>query len=159
TFSESLNPNTINGNNFALFAGNTRLSVSVNRSSDNRTVTLSTTLPAASTITVVATSDVKDLSGNSLVDFRSQFSTVAAIDTNRPQVVSQRPGNGANAVATGDRVVLFISKPMNVSTMSGALHISQNGVLVNGTTQVSGNGQVIQFTPSSPWLNNALIQV
>ncbi len=48
---------------------------------------------------------------------------------------------------------------MNAATIPGALHISQNGVLVNGATQVTDNGQVIQFTPSAPFQNNALIQV
>ena len=65
TFSESLNPSTINNNNFGLFAGGNRLSVSINRSADNRTVTLSTTLPFASVFSVVVTADVLDLSRQS----------------------------------------------------------------------------------------------
>lgn len=56
-------------------------------------------------------------------------------------------------------VILYVNEPMNTSTISGALHISQNGVLVNGTTQVTDSGQVIQFTPSTPFQNNALVQV
>jgi hypothetical protein len=159
TFSESLNPNTINSNNFALFAGNNRLSTSVNRSADNRTVTFFATLPVASVITVVVTQDVLDLSGNHLVDFRSQFSTVAQPDSDRPSVLSQRPGNGASSVPLNSSVVLYVNMPLNAATVAGALHISQNGVLVNGTTNVSGNGQVIEFTPAAPWQNNALVQV
>src|SRR6185369_7988104 len=84
TFSESLHPNTINNNNFGLFAGSNRLSVGVNRTADNRTVTLSTTLPFATVISVVVTADVQDLSGNHLADFRSQFTTAAQPDTDRP---------------------------------------------------------------------------
>jgi len=159
TFSESLNPNTINSNNFALFAGNNRLSTSLSRSADNRTVSFFTTLPVPSVITVVVTQDVLDLSGNHLPDFRSQFSTVSQPDTDRPSVVSQRPGNGASSVPLNSSVVLYVNMPLNAASVAGALHISQNGVLVNGTTNVSGNGQVIEFTPAGPWQNNALVQV
>src|SRR5260370_40470409 len=48
---------------------------------------------------------------------------------------------------------------MNAATVQGALHVSQNGVLASGTTQVSNSGQVVVFTPSAPWQNNPLIQV
>jgi len=44
-------------------------------SSDNRMVTLGLNLPAASTVEVVVTHGVTDLSGNALVDFASQFTT------------------------------------------------------------------------------------
>src|SRR5215471_3898888 len=99
TFSESIDPNTINNNNFGLFNGNTRLSVSIGRSQDLRTVTLNPgTLPDNSTIFVVATSGVTDLSGNALTPFQSQFSTVPHADATRPSVSGQRPNNGATGV-------------------------------------------------------------
>jgi hypothetical protein len=41
----------------------------------------------------------------------------------------------------------------------GALHVSQNGVLIAGTSSVSANGQAILFTPSSNSAYNATIQV
>ena len=63
TFSESVNPNTVNANTVALFAGPTRLSPALTHSLDNRMVFLATTLPANSTITVVATSGITDLVG------------------------------------------------------------------------------------------------
>ena len=77
TFSEPLNPATVNNTTFALFGGATLLSTSVNRSADNRTVFLTTTLPPLSLITVVATGGVTDLSGNALADYASQFVTGA----------------------------------------------------------------------------------
>src|SRR5262249_7424096 len=98
-------------------------------------------------------------SGNRLADFRSEFTTAVSFDTNRPSVVSQRPGNGASGVPLSASVVLFVNKPLSPSTITGALHVSQNGSLVNGSIQVTGNGQVIQFLPAAPWQNNALIQV
>jgi hypothetical protein len=44
-------------------------------------------------------------------------------------------------------------------TVPGAVHISQNGILVSGTTTVSGGGETVVFTPSVPWQYGALVQV
>jgi hypothetical protein len=54
---------------------------------------------------------------------------------------------------------LFASAPLNPSTVDGALHISQNGVIVSGATQLLSNGQAIEFTPSSAFSPGSLIQI
>jgi methionine-rich copper-binding protein CopC/phosphohistidine phosphatase SixA len=160
TFSKSLNRNTVNGNTVGLLVNGSKLGVGISVSADNRVVVLNTgTLPASSTVTVVATTGVTDISGNALSNFESSFSTASAFDTTHPAVVVQRPGNGATGVPVNSSVVLYVNEAMNAGTVQGALHVSQNGVLASGTTQVRDNGQVIVFTPSAPWLNNALIQV
>jgi hypothetical protein len=161
TFSKSLNPASINSNTFGLLAGGISLPVQFFTSSDNRTVTLNASgnLPAATVVTVVATSGVTDLAGNSLADFRSQFTTAPAFDTAHAFVSSQRPGNGSTTTNLNSSVVLFMNEPLDASTVSGAFHVSQNGVLANGQVTVKDNGQTIEFAPSQPWQNNALIQV
>ncbi|MDQ2695336.1 MAG: Ig-like domain-containing protein, partial [Pseudomonadota bacterium] len=159
SFSESLNPNTVNGNTLTLFANGQRLFPSVTRSADNRTVMLSTFLPAASTIAVVATSGVQDLSGNRLADFQSTFTTAASFDVSRPQIISQRPGNGATGVPLDSSIVLFASEPLDPATVAGAVRVAQNGVLVGGSVQVPGDGRSIEFIPDAPFANNALVQV
>jgi hypothetical protein len=159
TFTESLNPATVNDSTFALFAGGYQLGAEVSRSADGRTVTLTTPLPPASVVTVVVTNAVTDLAGNRLANFLSQFTTAPALDLGRPSVVNQRPGNGVYAAPLGAGIVLFVSEPLIPSTVNTALRIIQDGVLVEGTIQVSGNGQTIQFVPSVPWTPNAMIQV
>jgi large repetitive protein len=161
TFSKSLNARTLNPSNLALLANGGSLPIgTINVSADNRTVTISTgTLPASTVVTVVATTGVQDLSGNALANFESSFTTTVAFDTTQPAVVTQRPGNGATGVPLSSSVVLYINEPMNAATVQSALHVSQNGVLAAGTTQVSDSGQVVVFTPSAPWQNDALIQV
>src|SRR5262249_50638694 len=79
TFSESWNPATVRGETFALFANGTGVGTSLQRSSDNRTVTVVSNggLPEDSVVTVVVTSGVQDLSGNGLLDFVSEFTTGA----------------------------------------------------------------------------------
>ena len=158
-FSESLHPNTINSNAFRLFANGSTLFPSISRSADNRTVTLTTTLPASSDIAVVVTDGAQDLSGNPLADFLSSFSTGPGFDTGRPSVVTQRPGNGASGVDLTTSLVLHINEPLNATTVAGALHLSQDGVLVSGSTSVSPDGRAIEFIPNAPWDHNALIQV
>jgi hypothetical protein len=160
TFSKSMNRSTINGNTLALFANGSKLSTAIYASADNQVATLTVgMLPPSSRVTVVATTGLTDLVGNALANFESSFTTAAALNPTHPAVVTQRPGNGATGVPLNTSVVLYVNAPMNVSTLQGALDVSQNGVLVSGTTQVTENGQVIQFTPSIPWTNGALIQV
>jgi hypothetical protein len=43
--------------------------------------------------------------------------------------------------------------------VSGALHISQNGVILAGSLQFSANNQSILFTPGSSFTPGALVQV
>ncbi len=160
TFSEALEPGTVNSNTFTLFANGSRLSPSVSRSLDNRTVTLTTTLPANSTIAVVATSAVQDLAGNALADFTSTFNTGPGFDSGRPFVATQRPRNGASNVPVDQSLVLLMNETLDASTVPGALLVSQNGVLVNGAvTTVTPDGRGIEFVPAAPWENGALIQV
>jgi hypothetical protein len=48
---------------------------------------------------------------------------------------------------------------MNASSIAGALYVSQNGVLITGTTYVGSNGQSIEFTPSSALSAGAAMRV
>ena len=152
TFSKSINPATITASSVNLLNGDVPINPATSISRDNRTVVLNYnggTLPAGATLTVTATHLITDLSGNALADTTSQFTTTPAVLTSAPTVISMRPGNGATNVPTSTVITLFTSAPMNSSTISGALHISQNGVVISGTTNVGSNGQSIEFTPSS----------
>ena len=159
TFSKPLNPNTITSSNFALFNGVTRLSPSINRSADGRTVTLTQTLPASATIAVAVTHGVTDLVGNPLTDFQSTFTTAPTPPSGHPNVITMRPGSGATGVSATSPITLVTDTPLNQSTVAGALHISQNGSLVGGSLSFSGNNQTILFTPTSAFAAGALVQV
>ncbi len=159
TFSESINPTTITPNTLALFNGDTPLGYSYTISADNRTVVLNYALPAGATITVAATNLITDFSGNALANTTSQFATTPPVSNSAPSVISMRPGNGATNVAASTVITLFASAPMNAGTLTGALHIAQNGAIVSGTATVGGNGQSIEFTPSSALNAGATVQV
>ena len=161
TFSESIDPTTISLSTVNLFNGDIPLNPSISISQNNRTVVLNssgTALPAGATLTATASHLITDLSGNALADTTSQFTTMAVV-TSAPSVVSSRPANGATNVPANTVITLFTSAPMNPGTISGALYVSQNGVLVSGATTVGGNGQSIVFTPSSAFSAGTPIQV
>ena len=159
TFDKPLNPSTVNATYFHLFNGSTPIGTSVTRSADGRTITLTGSLPSGALINVVATSGVTDLVGNHLADFSSSFTAAVLPPTAAPSVVTMRPGSGATGVAANSPITLITSAPMNAATISRALHVAQNGVLVSGTTQLSATGQSILFTPAAPFAAGALVQV
>ncbi len=159
TFSKPLNPSTINNSTFNLFNGTTRLNPSVSYSADYQVVTLSQGLPNNATITVVATSGVQDLAGNALADFSSTFTTVQLTSGTRPSVTGERPGSNASSVPASSSIVLFVNEALNPSTVNGAFNVSQNGTIVPGTVALSGNNQVVTFTPAAPFTAGAYVQV
>src|SRR4029450_11205433 len=126
TFSESISPTSVSGNSVVLFAGSTRLAPGIARSTDNRMLFLSMTLPLDETITVIATSGVTDLSGNALTPFTSTFRTGAEYDVTRPQVITQRP-TGSNVGPTTP-ITLFLNDAVNPATIPGGLFVSQNEI-------------------------------
>lgn len=160
TFSEPLDPSTVNDNNFALFANGIHYRPSVSRSSDSRTVWLtpSSNIPANSVISVIATNDVRDLAGNSLADFISVYST-SVTDTGRPSVHSIYPGNGSSDVDRSSTIVFYSREPLDVASVTSSMLVSQNGVLIDGTVNGTNNGMVFEFTPLQPFASGAVIEV
>ena len=162
TFSKSINPATINSSSVNLLNGDVPLNSAISISRDNRTVILNynnSTLPAGATITVTATGLITDLSGNALPATTTQFTTTSAVSNAAPSVISMRPGNGATDVSANTVITLFTSAPMNTGSIAGALYVSQNGVLISGTTTVGSNGQSIEFSPGSALSAGASMRV
>ena len=158
-FSEALNFNTVSAQNFTLYNGFTNLDASVNRSADNRTVTLTTTLPYSSTITVAVNTTVQDLEGNFLASpFSSTFTTETQPLTSTASVTQMRPANGATGVPINDTVTLYFTSPLSAATIPGAFYVTQNGVLLSGSVVVSGDGRSAVWTGPG-FQNSAYVQV
>jgi len=160
-FSKSMNPNLLNVNTVALLANGQQQYFTARMSADNRTLLLSNlNLPASRLITVAIPHTATDLSGNALADFTSTFTTGPAYSSTAGNVSNQRPANGAtNVPISTSPIVLFANKPLSLSAITNALHISQNGQLVSGTVSLVDNGETIEFTPSAPWQNGAVVQI
>src|SRR6266404_5688392 len=162
TFSKSINPSTITANTLALFNGDTALGFNYTISKDNRTIVMNYnggTLPAGATITIELTSGIQDLSGNALANTSSQFTLTTLLSNSAPYVVAMRPGNGATNVPASTLVTLFTNTAMNPATVTGALHVTDNGVVVSGSVQLFSNAQAIEFTPGASFNPGDLIQV
>ncbi|MEW6996033.1 Ig-like domain-containing protein, partial [Colwelliaceae bacterium MEBiC 14330] len=159
-FSESLNASSVNNTNFKLYANGAIISPNVTRSSDNKTVTLRGTWPAGTSISVIATDDIKDLSDNALSDYVSLFTTsVVDSDNARPSVSRLYPNSGATNVPNNTTIVMYTSEAMNESTLAEAFHVAENGILVEGTLNLSASGQAIEFTPDNAFAEGALVHV
>jgi large repetitive protein len=159
TFSESLDPSTVSNDTIVLFVNGAIVRPSISTTTDNRTVMLTTTMPAASLVAVIVTNDVRDLSGNAMSDFVSAFTTAVPRDGSVPQVRSQFPGNAASNVLPDAPITLYLSEPMNTATLNGALHVAQNGVPVSGTATFSADGQAITFRANAPYAGGGAIEV
>jgi hypothetical protein len=159
TFSKSLNPATATSANLTLFANGNIIVPTISPSQDNRIFVLTAPLPPASIVSIIATSDVRDLSGNRLADFVSAFTTASSLDTARPSITSQAPASGLLNVRRNANITLFASEPLLASTVAAALHVAQNGVPVAGTFNLSGNGRLLSFHPNQQWSAGALVEV
>ena len=96
---------------------------------------------------MVVTSAVRDLAGNPLLDFYSEFRMEPAADATAPQVVGVRPPSGATDVSGASSVVLFFSEPMDPVTLEEGAFVSEDGVLVDGTLTMSVSDQAATFAP------------
>jgi hypothetical protein len=157
-FSETLDPTVVNAN-LRLFVNGNVVVPTISSSVDSRTFILTASLPADSIVSVIATGDLRDLSGNRFTDFVSAFTTAASGDGARPTIVSQVPGNAATGVRRGSNIVLYASEPLAPDTIGPALHVSQNGVPIDGTLTFAANSQVLTFHPNQLWPNDAVIEV
>jgi hypothetical protein len=166
-FDESLNPNTINSANFALYNGPSTVNYSVSYSSDRSVVYINTTLPFSSTLTMAISTNVQDYNGNTMAAPCSApltatctytFTTINQPLTYQPTVIQQRPGNGAGTTIP---ITLFMNSPMDhASVQDGVtMFVSQNGVLQHGAVSFTADSQGIVWTPNTPFQAGALIEL
>jgi hypothetical protein len=154
-FNKSLNYNTINSGNFALYNGPNNLGASVSSSADRSVVTLRSTLPYSSTLTVAVSTDVSDYDGNSMAGpcaapltnaCTYSFSTETPPIDSSPYVIQARP-SGSGAALTSP-ITLFMSSPMSLSTVESGMYVAQNGALISpNSIALTADQQGIVWTP------------
>jgi methionine-rich copper-binding protein CopC len=139
SFSEALDPTSINGTTFELRdAGGALVSAAVTYDAASRVATLNPTptlsAGAAYTATIKGgTTGVKDVAGNPLAA-NSTWSFTIAADTTAPTVTAFTPASGATGVATTSAVTATFSEAMNAGTINGTTF-----VLSSGAGQVAAN--------------------
>jgi hypothetical protein len=161
TFNRSLNFNSVNSSDYALFNGDSQSPwcTSYSHSQDGTSIQFNcNAMPSSATLTAFLGSGLKDWNGDALTPYTSQFSTSYYDSNTNGSIISTRPGNGAGGVSANLPIVLTSNLPINAGTASSGIEVAQNNVAVPGTVQVLDGGYTLEFTPSVPWTPGALIQ-
>ena len=173
SFSEAMNPATINAANFTLTGttgGAVAGKVTYNPSGSVATfvptanlqyntvytATISTgaanTLTANTTYTAMITQAATDVAGDPLAaPYTWSFKTGSGSGSNALSVISTEPANGATSVPISQAVTASFSQAMNGSTLtSSTFTISAGATPVLGTVTYVAAGSTALFTPAAP---------
>ncbi|PIQ29397.1 MAG: hypothetical protein COW63_13300, partial [Bacteroidetes bacterium CG18_big_fil_WC_8_21_14_2_50_41_14] len=154
TFSEVMDPLTINPTTFTLKQGSTSIPGTVNYAGTVAVFIPSVNLTANTLYTATITTGVKDLAGNAMVsNYVWTFTTGAGADLIPPTVVSTIPTNLATEVLLNVTPTATFSEAMDPLSINALTY-----TLRQGTTPVTGlvsySGLVATFTPTSGLLAN-----
>jgi len=152
TFSEAMDPATINGINLTLrlTSNGATLNAPVTFDAPTRTATLTpvSALSAPRSFTVTVSSAVKDSAGNPMAaDFQFAFNTG---DGTNPIVVAIVPPDGKLGATIGSVIRVTFSEPMDPSSFgSGTIQlVSTSNGDVSGTLSYDGATRTATFTPT-----------
>ena len=154
TFSEAMNPATINNTTFILKQGTTPVTGTVSYVNGTAIFTPATaltpnTLYTATITTGAKTTEATDLDDNALAaNFVWSFRTSASTDATRPTVSSTIPADNDTGVPINSQLAATFSKAMNPATITDTTFTLQQGITpVPGTVNyVSGTAT---FAPAT----------
>ncbi|MDB5223961.1 MAG: hypothetical protein JWN83_2628 [Chitinophagaceae bacterium] len=156
TFSEAMDPSSINTTTFTLKQGATSIAGVVTYSGVTATFSPSANLAANTLYTATITTGAKDLAGNTLAaNYVWSFTTGTASDVTPPTVISTDPANNATGVLLDKKVTANFSEamdPLTINTLTYTLRQGATSVL--GTVNYSGT--TATFSPSSNLAGNTL---
>lgn len=152
TFSENIDAATITTGSFRLENGSIPVSGTLAVASDNlsATFTPNSDLAFGAEYTATITTDVTDVSGNSLaLGIVLQFTTIA--DTTPPTVTDTTPADSSINVGIDTNVTAVFSEAIDPATVSTSSFTLEYGATsVSGAIAVAGDGLSVIFTPDSP---------
>jgi len=156
TFSELMDPLTINASTFKISQGGTPISGVISYAGLVATFTPGSNFAANTVYTATITNNVEDLAGNAMVnDYVWTFTTAAAADITPPNVISTFPVNLATNVPINVIPTATFSELMDPSTINATSFTLQQGVnTINGV--VSYAGTTATFAPASSLAGNTL---
>lgn len=155
TFSEAMDPATIDNNTFRVTktSDNAAVSGTVTASGVNAVFRPTSNLLDNTTYTATITTGVKDLAGNALAS-DNVWSFTTAADNTAPTVILTVPDNAATSVAINSAVNATFSEAMDPLTIDNNIFMVTDNVLapVPGTVTPSGVNAV--FRPLSDLADN-----
>jgi hypothetical protein len=154
TFSEAMDPNTINTSTITLKVTSSGAAVAgtVTYNPTTHVATFVPNAPLAFPVqyTIGVSTGVKDVAGNALATAASSVFTTADLST--PTVVSTNPANGATNVPVNTTVTATFSKPMDQNTINAStfqLKATVSGTAVTGTVTYNTATNTATFTPTA----------
>lgn len=159
TFSEAMDPSTVNAVTFTFKQGLTPVAGTVSYIGVSAVFTPSIPLASNTLYTGTITTGAKDLAGNPLAgNYVWSWTTAVAADTTAPTVLSTINANGAVNVPINTQVGATFSEALNALTVTNA-----NFILKQGATVVPGvisySGVNASFIPTNPLTINTLYAV
>jgi len=151
TFSEEMDPLTINVATLLLQQGTTNVPGTVTYVGTTATFSPASNLTSDTTYTVRVTTGAKDLAGNALAGYVWSFTTGTAPDATAPQTISFDPLDGATGVALNTHPSATFTEAMDPLTLTTAnFTVTGPGVTpVTGTVVYDAVSRVAVFTPAS----------
>ncbi|HZL27128.1 MAG TPA: Ig-like domain-containing protein [Acidobacteriaceae bacterium] len=162
TFSEAMNPATINATTFTVkTAGGVAVIgvVTYTAAGSVATFTPATSLAVNTVYSATITTGAMDLAGNALAsNYVWTFTTAAAPDTTRPTVISTVPANLAPGVPLNQVVSATFSEAMNAATINSATFTlaGPGATAVAGQVAYASVGNTATFTPTANLVANTL---
>lgn len=160
TFSEAMNPATIDGTTFTLTAGSPPVAVAgvVTYAASTATFTPSSALALSTLYTATITTGAKDMAGIGLAsDFVWTFTTASSACI-PPTVISVAPPNLAVGICPNTPVVATFSVAMSPTTINSTTFTltGPGATSVAGTVSYVVSSDVATFTPTSALALNTL---
>ena len=163
TFSHPIPHAFVNSDNFVLYANGRRVDSAIRRSSDARTVKMTTTnIPSGAIVAVLISDAVEDIYGRSAGYRTSLYSTAAnsRASGQRPKVSAMYPNQGAQNTNQDRNIILYVSEAVNRGTASDQnLAVVENGRVIDGIWSFSNSDRVLTFSPARDFLPGSLVQV
>jgi hypothetical protein len=141
-----------------IFYGATRANVYGAVASDLRTITYVLEPPAKSRVTIVGTDGIRDNADNPLAPFVIEYDTGDNAPVGSPKVTRTEPAPYSYSPAA-TKITIEFDRVMAADSVLAALHVTQNGQNVTGSTEVLDNGRTYRFTPTSPFSAGAAVKV
>src|SRR6185369_2001236 len=140
TFSEAMDPATINTTTFTLKQGTAAVSGTVDYSGVTAVFTPAGNLAASTVYTATITTGARTMAGKALEDnYVWSFTTGAAADTTIPTVTLSVPADAATGVPIGNKLTATFSEAMDPASISKTTFtLKQGTAAVSGTVDYSG---------------------
>lgn len=143
TFTEPLNPETLDGNiRLRRSEGTEYIDITLTSNEKEVVVTPVKRLTGLVKHTLEITTGVEDLAGNNLPSAKSRSFTTETVDL---EIINQEPADASTDIEIDQILVYTFSEPVDASTIGAYILGSNPGF------DISVSGNKVSFIPKSPW--------